>query len=517
MKKIIFIVVVFVCISFESAAQNDTNVGNTVSVVKEKPKIKYNNMIFGQFIEFFDNQIYGGIYDLKSKFSDNEGFRKDVIEAMKEIHVPIVRWPGGCFVSTYHWMDGIGKERVSTYDKAWQVENTNAFGTDEYIKWCHKVGCQPYICTNAGTGTSEEMSNWMEYCNLRVGKYGKMRASNGYPEPYNVKYWSIGNENYGSWELGAHTVNDWGPMVCESAKLLRSVTKDAKLFAAATSDKNWTIPLLKAAGRQLDYISLHGYWDALAHYNNPSSFVECMQRTDAPEQDIQKAIKLLDESGYGNGKIKIAYDEWNLRGWHHPWHGDLRQGFDIQARRKNDIASTYTMADALFSACFLNACLRHSDIVDIACFSPIVNTRGAIFVHPDGIVKRTTFYTFYMYTNFLEKYIVPVNTETDALQLGNHSTGVFDIILTTNEKNTRYVCAVVNKDAMKDVDLKINFETFKKASPKKIKAEILSGKSADDFNDIGAENRVVPFEKILSVKNSVVSIPAHSLTFLIIE
>jgi len=175
------------------------------------------------------------------------------------------------------------------------------------------------------------------------------------------------------------------------------------------------------------------------------------------------------------------------------------------------------MADALFSACFLNACLRHSDIVDIACFSPIVNTRGAIFVHPDGIVKRTTFYTFYMYTNFLEKYIVPVNTETDALQLGNRSTGVFDIILTTNEKNTRYVCAVVNKDAMKDVDLKINFETFKKASPKKIKAEILSGKSADDFNDIGAENRVVPFEKILSVKNSVVSIPAHSLTFLIIE
>jgi len=89
-----------------------------------------------------------------------------IIEAMKEIHVPIVRWPGGCFVSTYHWMDGIGKERVSTYDKAWQVENTNAFGTDEYIKWCHKVGCQPYICTNAGTGTSEEMSNWMEFVTL---------------------------------------------------------------------------------------------------------------------------------------------------------------------------------------------------------------------------------------------------------------------------------------------------------------------------------------------------------------
>ena len=365
---------------------------NSVSVMPGAPKVKYSKMIFGQFIEHFDNQVYGGLYDPESKFADEDGFRKDVIEALKEIKTPIVRWPGGCFVSTYHWLDGVGKERTPVYDKTWQVEDPNTFGTDEYIKWCRKVGCEPYICTNAGTGTPEEMSDWVEYCNLTIGKYGRMRAANGHPEPYNVKYWSVGNENWGAHELGARTVQEWGPMVRESAKLMRSVTKDAKLFAAATSDKNWTMPLLREAGPYLDYIAIHGYWDPLFHVNNPAPFLKCMMKTDAPEQDIQRTIGILDEAGFGGGKIKIAYDEWNLRNWHHPWHGDLRRGFDLEARRKNDMASTYTMADALFSACFLNACLRHSDVVDIACFAPVVNTRGPIFVHPDGIVRRTTFY-----------------------------------------------------------------------------------------------------------------------------
>ena len=206
---------------------------NSIAVVKDAERVRYNPMIFGQFIEHFDNQVYGGIFDPGNALSDEDGFRKDVIEALREIKTPIVRWPGGCFVSTYHWLGGVGSERVPAYDKTWQVEDPNTFGTDEYIKWCRKVGCEPYICTNAGTGTPEEMSDWMEYCNLSVGKWGRMRMANGHAEPYNVKYWSVGNENWGTHELGARTVEEWGPMVRESAKLMRSVTKDAKLFAAA--------------------------------------------------------------------------------------------------------------------------------------------------------------------------------------------------------------------------------------------------------------------------------------------
>ena len=487
---------------------------NTVSAVREAKTVTFNPMIFGQFIEHFDNQVYGGIYDPGSPLSDEDGFRTDVLEALRAIKVPIVRWPGGCFVSTYHWLDGVGKDRQPVYDKTWQVEDPNTFGTDEFIKWCRKLGCEPYICTNAGTGTPEEMSDWVEYCNLTVGKWGRLRARNGHPEPYNVKYWSVGNENWGAHELGARTVQEWGPLVRESAKLMRSVTKDAKLFAAATSDKKWTMPLLQAAAPWLDYISIHGYWDPLFHVNNPAPYLECMMKTEAPEADICRTIDILREAGLGDGRIKIAYDEWNLRNWHHPWHGDLRRGFDLEARRKNDLNATYTQADALFSACFLNACLRHADWVDIACFSPIVNTRGAIRVDKDGLVKRSTYYVLWMYTNLLQPNVVPTTAEFARLTSGERSTPVLDLVLTTDEQRSKYVLAVVNKDPDKAQPLTLDFASLGKKQPREVHATVLSGQSPDDYNDRGREH-VVPQEQVLKVgKDGAVSIPAHSLTFL---
>ena len=206
---------------------------NSIAVVKDAERVRYNPMIFGQFIEHFDNQVYGGIFDPGNALSDEDGFRKDVIEALREIKTPIVRWPGGCFVSTYHWVGGVGSERVPAYDKTWQVEDPNTFGTDEYIKWCRKVGCEPYICTNAGTGTPEEMSDWMEYCNLSVGKWGRMRMANGHTEPYNVKYWSVGNENWGTHELGTRTVEEWGPT---------PVSRPASSMPVCAMPTSWTSP-----------------------------------------------------------------------------------------------------------------------------------------------------------------------------------------------------------------------------------------------------------------------------------
>lgn len=499
------------------AGNKTSSATNKVSLIPDTTAIKYNPMIFGQFIEHFDNQVYGGLFDPESEFADEDGFRTDVIEALKEIKTPIVRWPGGCFVSSYHWLEGVGPERTPVYDKSWQVEDPNTFGTDEFIKWCRKVGCEPYICTNAGTGTPEEMSDWVEYCNLNIGKFGRMRIANGYPEPHNVKYWSVGNENWGAHELGARTVEEWGPMVRESAKLMRAVTKDAKLFAAATSNPGWSIPLLQKAGYLLDYISVHGYWDPCFHYNNPQPFEECMMRTDLPEKDILKTIEILDSTGFGNGRIKIAYDEWNLRNWHHPWHGDFRRGFELDKRRKNDIASTYTMADALFASCFLNSCLRHSDIVEIACFSPIVNTRGALFVHPKGILKRTTFHVFKMYTNMLEEHMVPSTTVAEQLTKDTRTTNALDVVVTANADRSRYVLAVVNKDASRDLPLTLDFAGMGLKAPKSIKATVLSGSTPDDFNDIAHPDRVTPTPRTLKVASSSVTIPAHSLTFLTLE
>ena len=151
-------------------------------------------MIFGHFLEHFHRQIYGGVFDPGNRLSDENGFRRDVIEALRKIKAPVIRWPGGCFASAYPWKKGVGR-RVPYFDKAWSVVEPNTFGTDEFIAFCREVGAKPFICTNAGTGSPEEMSDWVEYCNLDVGEWAALRRANGHEEPFNVPYWSIGNEN----------------------------------------------------------------------------------------------------------------------------------------------------------------------------------------------------------------------------------------------------------------------------------------------------------------------------------
>ncbi|MCZ7889468.1 MULTISPECIES: hypothetical protein [Agrobacterium] len=184
----------------------------------------WNRMILGHFVEHFHNQVYGGVYDPGSALADEAGFRLDVIEALKELSPPIVRWPGGNFVSDYHWYEAVGQDRTPSFNKAWRVPEPNTFGTDEFIEWCRRLGCEPYICTNAGSGTPEEMSNWLEYCNgTYETRYADMRRRARYAQPHAVKYWGIGNESYADFQIGAKTIAEWGPYVAEAAKMMRSV------------------------------------------------------------------------------------------------------------------------------------------------------------------------------------------------------------------------------------------------------------------------------------------------------
>ncbi len=480
----------------------------SVAPVKDAKALRYSPMIFGHFLEHFDTQIYGGIFWPKHALSDEDGFRKDVIEALREIKTPIVRWPGGCFVSDYHWKYGVGPNRQPMWNKAWAVEDPNTFGTDEFVKWCRKVGCEPYICTNAGTGTPEEMSDWVEYCNLSVGKWGRWRVANGYEKPHDVMYWSVGNENWGGHEIGAKTVAEWGPFVRESSKMMRGTDRRIKLLAAALPDEGWTLPLLKTAGYLLDYVSVHGYYCR-------GSYLDCIMQTQRPDGDIKRTINVLEKAGFGGGKVGIAFDEWNLRGWHHPGLGNYRRGavMDYKARRKNDIASTYTMADAVFSACFLNTCLRHCDIVKMANFSPVVNTRGAIFVHDKGIVKRTSYHVFWMYTHLLEANIAPVEVSCGELSAGNAGVPVLDSVLTVSDDGKRRVLAAVNKHPEQTISLDVSALGV---NSNYLKVTVLSGTSPNDYNDIGAENRVVPIKTVFAVNDGKVALPPHSLSCIVI-
>jgi len=217
-------------------------------------------LLFGQNLEHLRNIVYGGIFDDKSKLSDTRGFRVDVLEALRKIRPGILRWPGGIFASRYHWENGVGpkSERHTVYDYAWGAEESNKFGTDEFIEYCQAVGAEPYITVNVTSGTSEEAARWVEYCNLTGNTYyAQCRKNNGYLKPHNVKYWSIGNENWG---------DPTYPTKCrEIARLMKKVDPNIKLTAVgeylgSPSGTDWNLEVLKTAGDYIDFLSVHRYY-----------------------------------------------------------------------------------------------------------------------------------------------------------------------------------------------------------------------------------------------------------------
>ncbi len=474
----------------------------------------YSPMLFGGFIEHFHRQIYGGIFEPGSPLSDENGFRKDVIEAMTELKLSVLRWPGGCFVSGYHWKDGVGPERKPVADPVWGVTDPNTFGTDEFVAWCRLVGAEPYICTNAGNGTPEEMREWVEYCNATEGKYAELRKANGHEEPFNVKYWSIGNENYGWWEIGRKTPEEWGPMVHQCAGMMRSVDPDIKLAAAAwLAKREWNLPLLKGAGQDLDYMAVHEYW---LRKETATPYKDTIRFFDGPEKTITNVIDNLKEAGL-RGKVRIAYDEWNLRGWHHPGFprkspvqpGDEKAAEFIAKRAINDINEHYTMADALFTASFLNACLRHSEDVGMANIAPIVNTRGPLYVHPKGIVRRTHFHTLAMYANELE----PQVAATDVQPGEKHNrTREIDAIATVDQSGKRWAIVLVNRHPSDTLacTVKLGDRTLDGS----FDATVLAGDSPEAFNDVERPDRVLPEKIQLEFSQGVVKLPPHSLTII---
>lgn len=484
---------------------------------------KRDPMIYGHFAEHFHRDIYGGLYDPGHPLADEDGFRTDVLDAMRKIKVPILRWPGGCFVSAYHWQDGVGKDRTPSFDKAWRVEEPNTFGTDEYVKLCRKVGCEPYICTNAGTGSAEEMSDWVEYCNLpSVGKFARMRIANGYKEPHNVRFWSVGNENWGAHEIGAKDIGEWGSLVRESAKMMRRVDPDLQLSAAALAKNlEWTYDLLKKCGDYLDWISIHEYWDRLWNENNLSDYDTCMAFTADLSATVRKARGILEALGLEK-RIRIAVDEWNLRGWHHPNVHTKRQASDpekyLTPRNENDDNSAYTMADAVFSACYLNTILRNADIVGMANFAPIVNVRGCIYCDEKGVVLRSTYHVFDLYVNVMGERVIDLWSEDVPRASGTTNLGErveyddLDCVAALREDGAITI-AVVNKS--RTLSRKIVLDV--RGAAGKVTVHTLNGPSENSYNDHGRSEVKVTVRSLGEYKAGMeAELSPHSVSVIVI-
>jgi alpha-N-arabinofuranosidase len=402
----------------------------------------------------------------------------------------LFRWPGGCFASAYHWRHGVGSNRVASYDKAWRVEEPNTFGTDEFIAFCRMAGAEPYLCTNAGTGTQEEMSDWVEYCNTKgSSRWARLRAENGHADPYGVRLWSIGNENYGPWEMGARDSAEWGRYVREAAKMMRRVDGSIVLAAAALVDFDWdldllidwNLDLLRQAGPQIDLLAIHGY----AVLRDGAGYLESLAEIGFAESRIRRAEHVLALLGLQD-RVRIAFDEWNPRGWNFPGF-DGRERPDQSAWLRNDANSVYTMADAILHASFLNSCLRHCGSIAMTNLSPLVNTRGPIFTHPDGIVLRPVYHICDLYRSLLAGEVLDAyvqmpsfEAEITSERMGTLPWG--DAVATVDRPAGTLAFSLANLHPAEPLECVIWLPGRAMAGPGRLST--LTGASPDAFNDI---------------------------------
>ncbi|KAH0293373.1 family 51 glycoside hydrolase, partial [Aureobasidium melanogenum] len=356
---------------------------------------KINDNVYGGFTEHMGRCIYGGIYDPGNPLSDENGFRKDVIEAFKELNCPVVRYPGGNFVATYHWLDGVGPkdQRPVRPELAWLGEESNQFGTDEFLKWCEVVGTEPYFALNFGTGTLDEALGWLEYCNSDKNTYyANLRRKNGRDKPYNVKYWALGNEMWGPWQVGQMTKEAYADKAYQWAKAMKLLDPSVVLILCGeTGYSTWDSYVLKecvkwdthtlggsTTASLIDMHSIHIYTASNDHLKNataPRSAERAIEITGG----LIDLVRIENKVPYTVPAPTICFDEWNV------WD-PVRAPGDIGAEEK------YTLSDALAVGVWLNVFVRQAKYIGMANIAQSVNVISPLMTSKDGILKQTTWW-----------------------------------------------------------------------------------------------------------------------------
>ena len=361
---------------------------NRIKIDLERRLGEIDRRIFSGFIEHLGRCIYGGIFDEGSSLSDENGFRRDVLEALRPLLLPILRWPGGNFASGYHWQDGIGPRdrRPRRMELAWHAEEPNRFGTTEFIQYCRILGAEPYICLNLGTGTQDEAQSWVEYCNGTGNTYwANLRREHGYPEPFNVKYWGLGNEMYGGWQIGALDATDYVKKARECAKVMLWTDPSVQLISCGHNGwSDWDRIVLEGLARFIRFHSIHIYTGNDDYYRNILAPLQA-------ERAIRICSNMIEQVRFNQHiphQIAIAYDEWNV------W---------FRARgHETALEERYTLADALAVATYLHIFIRHSRTVKMANLAQMVNVIAPIFTNNEGLFLQTIYHPFRLLAEYTE-------------------------------------------------------------------------------------------------------------------
>ena len=487
---------------------------------RDVPVADIDRRVFGSFAEHMGRSIYQGIYEPGSPYADDQGLRTDVADLVRELGVTTVRYPGGNFLSGYDWKDGIGPQeaRPARLDLAWHSLETNRFGVDEFMAWCARVGVEPMMATNLGTGTLTGAIELLEYCTVEAAsRYATLRAAHGHPEPYRVRTWCLGNEMDGPWQIGHQSADEYGRKAAEVARAMRMIDPELELVACGSSNRTmatfgaWEDTVLEHTYDQVDFISLHQYYDPddeLASFLGSGAHLEAFITEVIAVADAVKARR-------GSPKtIHLSLDEWNV--WRQSEHAalDTPVGWDEAPRLIEDV---YTVTDAVVVGDLLISILRHADRVRMACLAQLVNVIAPIRAEPDAPAwRQTIFHPFALTARHALGRALTTTVRAPGLPTSRHGeVPQVSAVATFDEASGQGALFLVHRGTDGPVEVELLPRGFEAAGAELLQHLALFDEDPGAANVQGHPDRVVPRELPLTATvgpagGPLVSLPATS-------
>jgi alpha-N-arabinofuranosidase len=506
------------------AKAQTTNSGSTVAVRiyldTRRTRATLDRNVFGSFLEHLGRAIYDGIYEPGSALSDSNGYRKDVLDEIRKLNVPIVRYPGGNFVSGYNWLDGVGpkQDRPRVLDKAWNSLNSNQFGTNEFLAWCEAAGTQPLLAVNLGTGTPEEAAALVEYCNVEKGtRWSDLRRKHGIADPHRVEHWCLGNEMDGPWQIGHMPAAEYGLKAADAGRQMRYVDRALTLVACGSSGPGmntyleWDRTVLEQCYPYVDAISLHRYFtnEGAETGGDSAKFLALNLSMERQIAEVASVCDFVRARLKSPKKLWLSFDEWNV--WYRARNGSAVDGNRQEAPHL--LEEVYNLEDALLVGGCINTLLRSADRVRIGCLAQLVNVIAPLMTNANALVRQTILYPYSWALRYSSGEVLDIATENGAEYQVSPTEKVpyLDIAGTFQSSNGTVSLFVLNRDLVKPRQLELNWEG--KAATKLSTSLVLTGSDLKAVNDFSAPNRVVPKDAdkpVVSATRTTIELPPKS-------
>jgi len=457
---------------------------------------RVNRRLFGSFVEHLGRCVYTGIYEPGHPTATPEGFRGDVLQLVRELGVTTIRYPGGNFVSSYRWEDGVGpkEQRPRRLDLAWHSTETNEFGLNEFMAWCRLANVEPMMAVNIGTRGTQEAVELLEYCNIRSGTaLSDLRRSHGVEEPHNVRMWCLGNEMDGPWQVGQMTPEGYARSALDMARVMRMVDKDLELVACGSSGRfmptfgEWERIVLEHTWDVVDFISAHAYYEE--ENGDLASFLASATDMDRFIDGVVATADAVGARKHSDKKIAISFDEWNVWYLNRPTN-PMPTGDDwpVAPRLLEDV---YTLADAVVVGDLLITLLRHADRVQAASLAQVVNVIGPIMTEPGGRAwRQTTFHPFALTARHAGSVVLRTEVDYPTYTTAKHGEAALVSAVATWDEGREVTIFAVNRDTSSPQELRVDLASL--GAIASVEATTLTGDDPYAVNTADAPDTVAP-------------------------